>query len=227
VKTFLEQTRPDIILVEGPPEGDELLRWSAHRALKPPVAILAYRPDEPKRGVFYPFAEFSPEWQAIQFGAHNNIPVKFIDLPLANKFALQQEDEKKADESDQTLSNAELQVEAHRDPIGYLAEAAGFTDGERWWENMFEHRMNHDGVFDAVHEAMAALRNTLPEKNDRIEMLREAHMRKMIRQAEKDSYQTIAVICGAWHAPVLVNMPKQKDDNELLKSLPKVKVETT
>src|SRR6187549_131341 len=232
VKAFLEQIKPDIILVEGPPEGDELLRWATHSALKPPVAILAYRPDEPKRGVFYPFAEFSPEWQAIQFGSRNNVPVRFIDLPLMHKFALEQEDkkeeEKKDDQpSDQSLSSSEMEVEINRDPIGYLAEAAGFTDGERWWENMFEHRLNHEGVFDAVHEAMDVLRTTLPEKDNHIEKLREAHMRKMIRQAEKDSFQTIAVFCGAWHAPVLMNMPKQREDNELLKNLPKVKVETT
>ena len=89
VKAFLQQNKPDIILVEGPPEGDELLRWSAHSELKPPVAILAYRPDEPHRAVFYPFAEFSPEWQAINFGAHNNIPVRFMDLPLIHKFSLE------------------------------------------------------------------------------------------------------------------------------------------
>jgi hypothetical protein len=91
VKAFLERTRPDIILVEGPPEGDELLRWSAHSELKPPIAILAYRPDEPQRAVFYPFATFSPEWQAIHFGAHKNIPVRFMDLPLVHKFALEEE----------------------------------------------------------------------------------------------------------------------------------------
>ena len=231
VKAFLEQSKPDIILVEGPPEGEELLRWAMHSALKPPVAILAYRPDLPKRGVFYPFAEFSPEWQAIQFGSRNSIPVRFIDLPLVHKFALDQEEEKKdemkGDQMDQSLSSSEIAVEVNRDPIGYLAEAAGFTDGERWWENMFEHRLNHEGVFDAVHEAMAVLRSTLPERDNHMEKLREAHMRKMIRQAEKDTFNTIAVICGAWHAPVLVNMPKQKEDNELLKSLPKVKVETT
>ena len=52
-------------------------------------------------------------------------------------------------------------------------------------------------------------------------------MRKLIRQAEKDGYQNIVVICGAWHAPVLMNMPKQKEDHELLKVLAKVKDETT
>jgi hypothetical protein len=52
-------------------------------------------------------------------------------------------------------------------------------------------------------------------------------MRKTIRQAEKEMFQNIAVICGAWHAPALVSMPKQKEDNDLLKGLPKVKVECT
>ena len=88
VKAFLEKTKPDIILIEGPPEGDELLRWSMHSALRPPVAILAYRPDQPQQAVFYPFAEFSPEWQALQFGARNNLPVRFMDLPLVHKLAL-------------------------------------------------------------------------------------------------------------------------------------------
>jgi hypothetical protein len=230
VKAFLERTKPDIILVEGPPEGDELLRWSAHRELKTPIAILAYRPDEPQRAVFYPFAEFSPEWQAIHFGAHNNIPVRFMDLPLVHKFALEveKEDEKKEDNiSNSAWHTNEVHPEVYSDPLRYLAEAAGFDDGERWWEQMFEHRLDNDSVFEAVHEAMKVLREEIPEKNKYTEVLREAYMRKIIRQAEKDGFQNIVVICGAWHAPVLINMPKQKDDNELLKGLAKVKVETT
>ena len=228
VKAFLEKMQPDIILVEGPPEGEELLRWSAHSELKPPVAILAYRPDHPQRAVFYPFAEFSPEWQAIHFGAVNKVPVHFMDLPLVHKFALESEEEKKHDNiSNNGLRNSEAVPEVYTDPLRYLAEAAGFDDGERWWEHMIEHRVDNDGVFDAVHEAMQALRAEIPEKDNPVEKLREAYMRKTIRQAEKDGFNNIAVICGAWHAPVLVDMPKQKEDNDLLKGLPKVKVETT
>lgn len=222
VKAFLEQTRPDVILVEGPPEADDLLQWSSHQDLKPPVAILAYRPDVPEKAVFYPFAEFSPEWQSIVFGIRNNIPVRFIDLPLTHKFLL----EPRRNESDH-LSNAEVSVEVIKNPIQHLAEAAGYTDGEQWWEHMFEQRVNNEGVFEAVQEAMNSLRGDLPEKDDRVERLREAHMRKMIRQAEKENFQNIAVICGAWHAPALSSMPKQKEDNDLLKGLEKVKVETT
>ncbi|MFZ6001831.1 MAG: DUF5682 family protein, partial [Bacteroidota bacterium] len=220
VSRFLDRIRPDVVLVEGPPEGEDLLRWSSHSALKPPVAILAYRPDMPQDAVFYPFAVFSPEWQAIQFGARNNIAVRFIDLPLVYKFALPKELETNSDES---THSAELSD--YKDPTQYLADVAGFTDGEQWWEHMFEHRRDDADVFEAVHEAMASLREEMPGRFTRTDKLREAHMRKMIRQAEKDGYKNIVVICGAWHAPVLTSMPPQKDDNELLKGLEKVKVE--
>lgn len=232
VKAFLETTRPDIILVEGPPEGDELLRWAAHSRLRPPVAILAYRPDEPSQAVFYPFAEFSPEWQAIAFGAHHNIPVRFMDLPLSFSLALDSRSHGRDNISNPAVSNPEVsnttaETQAHPDPMEHLAVAAGFDDSERWWEHMFEHRGDNAGVFDAVYEAMQVLRTELPAREDRREKLREAYMRKTIRQAEKDGYQNITVICGAWHAPALVEMPKQKEDNELLKGLAKVKIETT
>ena len=47
VKAFLEKLQPDIVLVEGPPEGDAMLQYINHPRLKPPVAILCYQPDAP------------------------------------------------------------------------------------------------------------------------------------------------------------------------------------
>ena len=35
------------------------------------------------------------------------------------------------------------------------------------------------------------------------------------------------MVCGAWHAPALTNMPTKKHDDELLKNLPKVKQVTS
>jgi len=64
----LKQVNPDIILIEGPPEAEAILSWAKSPQMKPPVAILVYVPDNPHRAVFYPFVEYSPEWQAIQFG---------------------------------------------------------------------------------------------------------------------------------------------------------------
>src|ERR1051325_8726155 len=63
----LERLTPDIVLIEGPPEADELISFAADDAMRPPVALLIYRPDAPRRAVYYPFAEFSPEWRAMRF----------------------------------------------------------------------------------------------------------------------------------------------------------------
>lgn len=32
VKAFLEETKPDIVLVEGPPEADAILQWQINTA---------------------------------------------------------------------------------------------------------------------------------------------------------------------------------------------------
>ena len=86
----LEVLQPDAILVEGPPEADELLPLVTRREMDPPVALLAYVPDEPLRAVFYPFAVFSPEWQAIRYGIAHGLRVRFMDLPQANWLALRE-----------------------------------------------------------------------------------------------------------------------------------------
>ncbi len=233
VKEYLEKVKPDIVLVEGPPEADSILEWVNNDLLKPPVAILAYQPDAPQKAVFYPFAEFSPEWQAILYARRNNIPVRFMDLPMAHQFELKAAKEPKADAAEAPSLNNSLAPyipDTHivrRNPVAYLAGAAGFADEEKWWEHMFEYRQDPEAVFTAVTEGMQALRQDLHLPYDREEQLREAHMRKTIRQAEREMYTEIAVVCGAWHTPALLNMGKAKDDNELLKGLPKVKVATT
>ena len=232
VKEYLERLKPDIVLIEGPPEANDLLQWVGNSELKPPVAILCFQPDDPKSSVFYPFAEFSPEWQAISYAINNKIPVQFIDLPVVNKIALR-EDSSKNDEQKLSATEENERIPAEEisiyknDPLRFLARAAGYDDTDYWWSSMFEQRVNNEEVFTAVSEAMHAIREENPVPIEKEESLREAHMRKMIRQAEKEMYTEIAVICGAWHVPALQNMPPAKQDSDLLKGLPKVKVECT
>ncbi|SFW42397.1 DUF5682 family protein [Chitinophaga sancti] len=221
VRSALEKIKPDIVLVEGPPDADGILEWVGHDDLKPPVAILVFQPDDPKKAVFYPFSEFSPEWQAILYARQNKIPVKFMDLPMAHQFELRHQPA-----ADSSLNNSIVIPDPEtlrRNPIAWLAAAAGFEEEENWWEHEFEYRQDEEQVFEAITEGMHALRTDLPLPYDREEQLREAWMRKTIRQAEKEMYTEIAVVCGAWHAPALTHMPKAKEDNELLKGLAKVK----
>ncbi|GAA3916484.1 DUF5682 family protein [Actinoplanes auranticolor] len=79
----LDRQRPEIILIEGPPEADDLVRWVADTGLEPPVALLGYAADNPGRAAFWPFAVFSPEWQTMRWAAEHGVPVRFFDLPYA------------------------------------------------------------------------------------------------------------------------------------------------
>jgi len=246
LRQALEALRPDCILVEGPPDAADALPLLAHRQMKPPVALLIYPPDQPQRAVFYPFAVFSPEWQALGYGLARKIAVRFMDLPQFHRLA-EDDPESQIPDHESQDSHHESQISdpesrIHDDPIGQLAAAAGYSDGERWWEHMVEHRRDGADLFAAILEAMAALRESaLPADRQveqggaspeiRREAQREAWMRKTIRAAAQEGFTRIAVVCGAWHAPALTidagNTPSAKDDEELLKGLPKVKTQAT
>ncbi|MGB3638978.1 MAG: DUF5682 family protein, partial [Rivularia sp. (in: cyanobacteria)] len=231
LRKALEKLQPDTILIEGPPDAESLLTLVASSQMQPPVALLIYLPDNPKESVYYPFAVFSPEWQAIQFGLSNNIPVRFMDLPLTHRMAMAGEGDKETrrqgdgENPESKIQNPKSKIP--QDPLGLLAEAAGYSDGERWWEHMVETRGNSVDLFTAILEAMTAVREEMPASENPIEAKREAHMRKTIRAAEKEGFQRIAVVCGAWHAPALSHMPAAKEDTALLKGLPKKKVQAT
>ncbi len=220
LRRALEQLQPDTILIEGPPDAESLLPLVASSQMQPPVALLIYLPDNPKESVYYPFAVFSPEWQAIQFGLSNNIPVRFMDLPLTHRMAMKAEGEKDGEKAEQVEN-------LPQDPLGLLAEAAGYSDGERWWEQMVETRGDSVDLFTAILEAMTAVREEMPASENPIEAKREAYMRKTIRAAQKEGFERIAVVCGAWHTPALSQMPAAKEDTALLKGLPKKKVQGT
>jgi hypothetical protein len=284
----LDQIKPDCLLIEGPPDADEMIPFAGRAEMRPPVAILVHAVETPKNAVFYPFAEFSPEWQAMRWALGRSVPVRFMDLPQWHRMAIDAERAKAAEdggpastEDDSGGSSAPLSQcsavarpsrpcgvrtaeallgNSHflrsatlntggtpvppesvrtdqapplftpaRDPLDQLALAAGFDDGERWWEHVVEHNREGDlGMFTAVKDAMAELRQSHPLPRDPDEVQREAWMRRTIRAAKKEGFTNLAVICGAWHAPVLDDeaIPKKQDD-QTLAGLPKLKTAAT
>ncbi|MEV6278293.1 DUF5682 family protein [Nocardia sp. NPDC051832] len=139
----LADFRPDMILIEGPADADPLVGFVAAEGMSPPVALLAYVPDQPARAAFWPFAVFSPEWQAMRYAAEHTVPVRFCDLPATAVLAGR-------DEPGDSI-----------DPVAELAAAAGHEDTERWWDTVLESTPHLD-AFDAIIEAMAALRLDAP-----------------------------------------------------------------
>ncbi|QBD77919.1 hypothetical protein EPA93_18725 [Ktedonosporobacter rubrisoli] len=237
LRTALEALQPDIVLVEGPPDAQEILPLLVHSDMKPPVAMLIFAAENPKKAVYYPFTTFSPEWQALQYALQQNIAARFIDLPqeiqLArlSEQAAQLEIPKEEPEAEPVTAEpaepALPQKETLReDPFALLAQAAGYEDHELWWELQIEQRRDAQNFFEAILEAMSALRAEFPLLHED-DALREAHMRKMIREAQQEGFQRVAVVCGAWHAPVLADLEDEKADTALLKGLKRVAVNAT
>jgi hypothetical protein len=228
----LDQLKPAAVLIEGPADADPVLALAADPGMVPPVALLAYAQDEPRVSAFWPFAVFSPEWQALTWAAAHGVPVRFCDLPAGMVLAGRGHDEDGGHGPEDAESEREEAVRSEDgvnfDPIGQLAEAAGYDDPERWWDDVIEaraepgHGDTGHGAFTVLGEAMAELRSGRPVSLH--ERRREAHMRQVLRAAVKETEGAIAVICGAWHVPALTApLPSAAADAALLRGLPKRK----
>ncbi|UGT65555.1 DUF5682 family protein [Nocardia gipuzkoensis] len=248
LRLALTAFRPDLILIEGPSDADPLVGYVAAEGMTPPVALLAYVPDAPAKAAFWPYAVFSPEWQALRYAVDHDVPVRFCDLPASTVLATEDEPGDRFD------------------PLAALAEAGGYDDAERWWDAVVESVPDAD-AFDPITEAMGALRESAehtarqgdvtpdsgpadePELDSVAEAVaespvresppeplvvdahtlrREAYMRQTMRKALKDGATRLAVVCGAWHAPALTGaLGPAAPDARLLKGLPKTKARLT
>ncbi|WP_181719276.1 DUF5682 family protein [Nocardia gipuzkoensis] len=141
LRLALTAFRPDLILIEGPSDADPLVGYVAAEGMTPPVALLAYVPDAPAKAAFWPYAVFSPEWQALRYAVDHDVPVRFCDLPASIVLATEDEPGDRFD------------------PLAALAEAGGYDDAERWWDAVVESVPDAD-AFDPITEAMGALRES-------------------------------------------------------------------
>ncbi|MGC5249409.1 DUF5682 family protein [Gordonia sp. DT219] len=233
VVSELDRIRPDVVLIEGPADATDLITAVIEPGMAPPVALLGYAADDPSLAAFWPFAEFSPEWQAMRWALRAQVPVEFCDLPTSMVLAHRSAPA----DTDHTTDTEPTHADRIRaDPIRALADAAGYSDPERWWDDVIETRGEGDG-FVAITEAMAALREddflrapdrSDPEHSDPEQLheeRREAHMRQTLRKAlRRDGVERVAVVCGAWHAPALAGkLPPAAADTRTLKGTPKIR----
>lgn len=265
VRRALSAYQPQVVLIEGPPEADPLVPLAGDEGMRAPVALLAYPAGGAAKGgtangggsgqrmraAFWPFGEFSPEWQALRWAVGGGVPVHFIDLPAAAMLADDEAPARRRRRRGPAANEAGADVRA--DPIGALAAAAGYDDAERWWEDVVEHRaetpddsagtVRAAGLagsllasddeelaaavrpFAAIAEAMGEVRARAGDDPD--DERREAAMRTALRTAMK-RYERVAVVCGAWHVPALTPpLPTATADARLLRGLPRAKAAMT
>jgi hypothetical protein len=221
VLTELDRITPDAVLVEGPADADGLVHFVTAVGMEPPVALLAYDAGTPDRAVFWPYAVFSPEWQALHWAVDHQATARFLDLPSGAVLAHRPR-----------TSDEDIDVDPVRiDPIALLAQAAGYDDPERWWDDVIESRSDGTG-FEAITEAMAQLRadgdGAHTHRDAEHEGRREAYMRTVLRDVRKGGARRIVVVCGAWHAPALTDpLPTAAADARVLKGMPRTKTVMT
>jgi hypothetical protein len=213
--------KPDCLLVEGPPDAEEIIPLAKDKQLKPPVAVLIYNTKDLKKAVYYPFAEFSPEWQAMKYALGQDINLSFIDLPQKYQLITQEKSEPKQEES------KEETVKIKADPLNKIAQLTGDGDGERWWHRVIEENQSGEDVFAEVANLLKDLRQDLDLPQSPREERREAYMRQEIREAKIKGYSKIAVICGAWHVSALQKTDQEKEDKKILQGLKSEKVAAT
>src|SRR6185369_9225643 len=129
VRRFILDERPAAVLIEGPSDfNDRLDELRLPHAM--PIAIYSYVHLEGgvRRGAFYPFCEYSPEWQALAAAHENGCPVRFIDLPWAELAAA-------TDEPQNRYSDAELRYGQY---VAALCRQLGVEDFDAAWDVMIE-----------------------------------------------------------------------------------------
>ncbi|MGB3545973.1 MAG: DUF5682 family protein, partial [Saprospiraceae bacterium] len=209
LESALRQWQPDYLLVEGPADAQAAVAALAHPDLRPPVALVLFDEKEVDRASFLPFASFSPEYRALRWAIEQEVPYELMDLPAKHYLAAR------------PVRPADLfgtkppaaSAPRPRDPLAELADLAGYADTETWWDATFEREeenAENSTVFEALNEAVAELRRSVPESIDDDTKRREAYMRQCIRKAVKAGHERIAVVCGAWHGPALADWAAYK-----------------
>lgn len=176
LKSILESSDHDVILIEGPSDANKMLRQMAPDKVTLPISLSALNTKDHQVQAHYPFAIFSPEWIAMTYAIESGTPFYFIDLPFTHQ-----------DASESLV----------RDPLKSLAEASGYSDAEKWWEVMFEHQEEDKRVFDQISFLIGQVRKTHASK-------REIYMMSRMHDYLQTGFKNPGIICGAWHAPILV-----------------------
>lgn len=220
---FLTEKNPRLVLVEGPCDFDDILRWFPDPGVVPPVAVLAYTKDTPVRTILYPFAEYAPEYQAILWAHGHKRECRFMDLPSEVFLALPEHapGEKSADAGEEERMNV----------YALLDRQAGEDGHETFWERTMEHTKDMEGYHRGAQlfgSELRALEETGTKAQPEI-LVREAFMRRKIQEAIAQGFapEEIVVVTGSYHVEGLLDERAEAMTDEELALLPRMEANHT
>lgn len=217
LKKFLDTVKPELVLIEGPSDLNDKINYITDSGVKFPIAIMAYTKTSPVKSILYPFAEYSPEIQALLWAKKNNVNCAFMDLPSSAFLAFPDTDsmdfEEAANEGDVTES------------VYSKLEMLTGESHDSYWERNFEQLCGTGLYREACNTFGRELRKSEKSSgkyNAAETVIREAYMKRTIETAIKQGIaaEKIVCVCGAFHVGGLETNTAMTDEE--LSNLPKV-----
>lgn len=204
LRKFLDEVRPQTVLIEAPSDFEDTSADIVRAETKPPFAILAYTTHAPVRTILYPFAEYSPEYQAILWCKKNGAEFRFMDLPSEVFLALY---EKKLTEESCDGESAAPDQNAGEERKLSVYDRLDILSGEDSHDTFWERTLEHCADEKAYREGANLFGEKIREFSEKTESdleeitLREAHMRGCIRETVGNGVppEKIVVVTGAYH----------------------------
>jgi len=207
LRQWIKSVRPAAVLIEGPADfNDRLDELKLPHEL--PIAIYSYLQyaNGMRRGAFYPFCIYSPEWQALKTAFDLGISVEFIDRPWAD-LALQ-------DCASHRYADGNL---AQNQYISLLCQKVGVEDFDGLWDTLFEidPQLSIETYVERSHRLCFNMRTShltgenINVKNDRfreafmVEKIRLHYDRLSTETGVKLSDHPLLVVTGGFHSYAL------------------------
>lgn len=221
VKT-IQEYKPEIILIEGPENANNLIPILTSDNTKLPVAIYYYYKDSKKLvsengedyKCYYPFLYSSPEYNALKQAKLLEIPAEFIDLPYcdilintAEQKGLRKDSDKHSYADDTHFTQGKFYEK--------LCDETHLRNFDEFWEKYFE----IDGLYLTPEKFVKQLHTYCEitrSETSKDEMksdgtfARENHMAKRISEA-MEKYNKILVVTGGFHSMGIYELLKSQN----------------
>ena len=220
VREYLDKLKPKIVLIEGPSDFNDLIGEIVGKNVSPPIAIMVYTLEAPIQTIVYPFAEFSPEYQAILWAKENKVECRFCDLPSSIFLGIENAKEKDGEQGESLNSFIHRKID----------EYSNDSDSEVFWERVMEQTSDYNAYYSGARDYGKNLReltlsNTLSDAKN---IIREAYMSKVVSDVCGEGYKIdeIAMVVGAFHVEGIESGNFILTEKEV-KDLPKLEAKKT
>ena len=212
--------QPQVILIEGPRDADELIPVLAGELTQPPCAIYYYYKDKKKlvsedaadHSCYYPFLYSSPEYNAMRAAADAGIEAHFIDLPYCEILINTQGDSGLLSKEKQNYADDGRLV--REDYFKRLCGKTNVRSFEEFWEKYFEIeglRLSTEDFYKQLVTYCTLVRSATPDAELTADgtHAREQFMAANIREAMK-THSRVLVVTGGFHTAGLAELLKAK-----------------